>query len=166
MERKIEQIVAPLFEASQGRQNSLKTVSYLLLLCFPWLSTCAPRSGREPGIAVPTVGAILCHGRPSLTKPWSCLCCEDSHGQRRCCAGTGLSPPPAHPQHGHTCIFTSAHLQVLILASFCPGFDLPDCSVQSSLLTVTMHGASCPQYILTNQEEDVKCKWDKPLDPT
>lgn len=48
MERKIQQIVAPLSEASQGRLSSSKIVCYLLLLCYPWVSTCTPRCGREP----------------------------------------------------------------------------------------------------------------------
>lgn len=57
-----EKGTAPLFETHQGRLSSSKIVSYLLLLCYPSVSTCKPRSGREPGIAFPSVGVILCHG--------------------------------------------------------------------------------------------------------
>lgn len=79
MERKIEQIVAPLFEASQGRLSSSEIVPHLLLLCYPWVSTCTPRSGREPlgllcplweqfcamaDVADPALGLALLWGPP------------------------------------------------------------------------------------------------------
>lgn len=94
MERKIEQIVAPLFEASQGRLSSSEIVPHLLLLCYPWVSTCTPRSGREPlgllcplweqfwamaDVADPALGLALLWGPPwpekvlCWTQAWALL---------------------------------------------------------------------------------------------
>lgn len=122
MERKIEQIVAPLRQVRADWAhhcfiwNCVLPAPAMLPLGFYTLHT---RIWKGAWDCFAIVGAILCQGRYGWASTGAASALGTPMSREGAELDTALSPPPASTAWPR-CIFTCAHLWVLVLAPFSP----------------------------------------------